>query len=72
MASGCDSDCTPLLGLGVAAVSMVENHLAWARFLELAARRRPLILAVEDLHWADDALLGFCPSSCRPSATYRS
>ena len=48
-----------LLGLGSPAASMAENHLAWARFLELAARRRPLILAVEDLHWADDALLEF-------------
>ena len=28
------------------------------RFLEALARRRPLCLLLEDIHWADDALLG--------------
>ena len=36
-----------------------EMFTAWARYLESAAERRPLTIVVEDLHWADDALLGF-------------
>ncbi|HEU4672738.1 MAG TPA: adenylate/guanylate cyclase domain-containing protein [Candidatus Limnocylindrales bacterium] len=29
----------------------------WRRWLELVARRAPLVLVLEDLHWADDGLL---------------
>jgi len=36
-----------------------EAFAAWRRFLEGLAIRRPLVLVVEDLHWADDALLDF-------------
>ena len=32
-------------------------HVSVRRFLEALARRRPLCLVIEDLHWADDALL---------------
>jgi len=32
---------------------------AWRRFLELVAAAGPLALVLEDLHWADDALLAF-------------
>ncbi len=32
---------------------------AWRRFLEELAAQRPLVLVLEDLHWADDALLDF-------------
>src|SRR5205823_14477749 len=32
---------------------------AWRRFLERMAARYPLILALEDLHWADAGLLDF-------------
>lgn len=36
-----------------------EMFAAWARYLEVAAARVPLALVIEDLHWADDALLDF-------------
>jgi class 3 adenylate cyclase/tetratricopeptide (TPR) repeat protein len=36
-----------------------EAFAAWRRFLEAIADERPLVLAFEDLHWADDALLDF-------------
>src|SRR5205814_6752897 len=32
---------------------------AWRRFLEALAEQRPLVLVLEDLHWADDGLLDF-------------
>jgi class 3 adenylate cyclase/tetratricopeptide (TPR) repeat protein len=41
------------------AVSREEAFTAWRRFLEALAARRPCVLVVEDLHWADDALLEF-------------
>ena len=52
----------PLAGLtsgGEAPVGRGESFMAWRRFLQLLAARGPLILVVEDLHWADDALLDF-------------
>jgi DNA-binding SARP family transcriptional activator/class 3 adenylate cyclase/tetratricopeptide (TPR) repeat protein len=52
----------PLVGLGGqtgAAVERSEAFTAWRAFLEAMAARRPLVLVVEDLHWADEALLGF-------------
>ena len=36
-----------------------ESFTAWRRFLEALAARRPTVLVVEDLHWADEALLEF-------------
>jgi predicted ATPase len=33
--------------------------MAWRRFLQLVATRGPLILVIEDLHWADPAMLEF-------------
>ena len=36
-----------------------EAFAAWRRFLEALAARHPLVLAFEDLHWADDGLLDF-------------
>jgi DNA-binding SARP family transcriptional activator/class 3 adenylate cyclase/tetratricopeptide (TPR) repeat protein len=36
-----------------------EAFAAWRRFLHALAGRRPLVLVVEDLHWAEDALLNF-------------
>jgi class 3 adenylate cyclase len=32
-------------------------HVSVRRFLEALARRRPICLLIEDVHWADDALL---------------
>jgi class 3 adenylate cyclase/tetratricopeptide (TPR) repeat protein len=52
----------PLAGLasaGEAPVGRGESFMAWRRFLQLVAAQSPLILVVEDLHWADDALLDF-------------
>jgi DNA-binding SARP family transcriptional activator/class 3 adenylate cyclase len=39
-----------------------EAFAAWRRFLHSLAARRPLVLVVEDLHCADDALLVFLQS----------
>jgi class 3 adenylate cyclase/tetratricopeptide (TPR) repeat protein len=36
-----------------------EAFAAWRRFFEALAARHPLVLAFEDLHWADDGLLDF-------------
>ncbi|HXF98286.1 MAG TPA: AAA family ATPase [Gaiellaceae bacterium] len=36
-----------------------EAFSAWRRYLEALAEHRPLVLVVEDLHWADDTLLDF-------------
>ena len=36
-----------------------ELFTAWLRFLELVAGRGPLVLLLEDLHWAEAALLEF-------------
>jgi AAA ATPase domain len=52
----------PLVGLGGQAgqgVERSEAFTAWRSFLEAVAARQPLVLVVEDLHWADEALLAF-------------
>ena len=36
-----------------------EAFSAWRTFLEAIAAFRPLILVIEDLHWADDAMIEF-------------
>ena len=36
-----------------------EAFAAWRRFLEGLAEQRPLIVVVEDIHWADESLLDF-------------
>ncbi|HKE97319.1 MAG TPA: BTAD domain-containing putative transcriptional regulator [Actinomycetes bacterium] len=36
-----------------------EAFAAWRGFLEALASKRPMVLVLEDLHWADDALLEF-------------
>jgi predicted ATPase len=40
-------------------LSREELFDAWRRFLERTAARYPLVLALEDLHWADAGLLDF-------------
>ena len=42
-----------------APVARAESFAAWTRYLELVAERAPLVLVVEDLHWADPAMLEF-------------
>jgi predicted ATPase len=36
-----------------------EAFAAWRRFLDALAEQRPLVLVLEDLHWADEGLLDF-------------
>jgi class 3 adenylate cyclase/tetratricopeptide (TPR) repeat protein len=52
----------PLVGLGAAdAVSAEreESFAAWRSFLEAIAASSPLVLVIEDMHWADPAMLAF-------------
>jgi class 3 adenylate cyclase/tetratricopeptide (TPR) repeat protein len=50
----------PLLGVGTdSGGDRVELFTAWRGFLESIAESRPTVLVFEDLHWADEALLGF-------------
>ncbi len=50
----------PLVGSEHAVVAeREESFTAWRRFLESVAAERPLVLVVEDLHWADAAMLEF-------------
>ena len=36
-----------------------QAFAAWRRFLEALAEQRPLVLVLEDLHWADESMLDF-------------
>jgi class 3 adenylate cyclase len=51
----------PLVGLQTSAEpsQQEETFSAWRRFLEMVAKDRPTVIVVEDLHWADDALVSF-------------
>ncbi len=53
----------PLVGLeattGLGGDRRGEAFAAWRRYLEGLAEQRPLVLVLEDLHWADDGLLDF-------------
>jgi class 3 adenylate cyclase/tetratricopeptide (TPR) repeat protein len=50
----------PLLGIEASeSATHEELFTAWRRFLESVAERAPLVLVVEDVHWADPALLAF-------------
>ncbi len=55
------SRLAPLVGSAGdgSAVGRDEAFAAWRRFLEAMAARHPLVLVVEDVHWADEALLDF-------------
>ncbi len=46
-----------LLGLAGAAGAAEETHWAVRKLLEAMARRRPLVVVVDDLHWAEPSLL---------------
>ena len=48
----------PLLGSGEG-LTRDDAFGAWQRFFELLAEARPLVLVLEDLHWADDGTLDF-------------
>ncbi len=49
----------PLLGLEAEEASREDNFSAWREFLEAQAASGPAVLVVEDLHWADEAMLAF-------------
>jgi class 3 adenylate cyclase/tetratricopeptide (TPR) repeat protein len=52
----------PLLGIAdpdAVKPERAELFAAWRRFVEAIAAARPLVLAIEDLHWADPAMLEF-------------
>jgi class 3 adenylate cyclase/tetratricopeptide (TPR) repeat protein len=52
----------PLLGIADADAVKAERaelFAAWQRFVEAMAASHPLVLVVEDLHWADAAMLEF-------------
>ena len=40
-------------------VAREESFSAWQRYLEAIAAQRPIVLVIEDLHWADSALVEF-------------
>jgi class 3 adenylate cyclase/tetratricopeptide (TPR) repeat protein len=58
-----ESHLRPLVGLEDEAQTggdrQAEAFGAWRRFFEHLAERSPLVLVLEDLHWADDGLLDF-------------
>jgi predicted ATPase/class 3 adenylate cyclase len=62
-ASRIEGHLQALVGLGDAEQASVDQRgaafAAWRHFLEAIARRRPLVLVFEDVHWADDGLLDF-------------
>jgi class 3 adenylate cyclase/tetratricopeptide (TPR) repeat protein len=49
----------PLIGLDAPEAEPEENYAAWLQFLVQVTAHRPLVLVLEDLHWADEALLAF-------------
>jgi class 3 adenylate cyclase/tetratricopeptide (TPR) repeat protein len=50
----------PLIGLDASdSAAQDELFTAWRRFFESIAERSPLVVIVEDLHWADASLVAF-------------
>jgi class 3 adenylate cyclase len=58
------------VGLASMAAPAEQNEIfgAWRTFLEAAARQRPLVLAIEDLHWSSDSLLELIDFAMQPHA----
>ncbi|MDH4111765.1 MAG: AAA family ATPase [Actinomycetota bacterium] len=50
---------TALVTAGERSLSREDLFDAWRRFFERMAARYPLVLVLEDIHWADDGLLDF-------------
>ena len=59
----------PLLGLQAEEASREENFAAWREFLESLASSDPMVLVVEDLHWADEAMAAFMDFLARSEAS---
>ncbi len=51
-----------LLGLSSTTFSLPEIFWAFRRLLEIMAARRPVVLVIEDLHWAEPTLLDLLQS----------
>jgi len=49
----------PLIGLESIAANRDESFAAWRLFLEGLAAEHPAVVVIEDLHWADEAMLAF-------------
>ena len=49
----------PLLGLRGGTATREESFAAWGTYLSSMARTGPAVIAFEDMHWADPALLDF-------------
>ena len=64
-----EGSLAPLVGLaGPAGAGREQSSAAWRRFLEALAERQPLVLLIEDLHWADPALVEFVDDLVERSA----
>lgn len=46
-----------VMGLSAAAYPVQETFWAVRRFLEIVARERPLVVVIDDIHWAEPTLL---------------
>ena len=57
----------PLVGVESGQTSREESFAAWRAFLEGLTAKGPAVVVVEDLHWADDALLAFLEDAARES-----
>jgi class 3 adenylate cyclase len=53
----------------VAPAQATELHVIWRSFVEAAARLSPVVLAIEDLHWASDSLLELIDFAMQPHAS---
>lgn len=51
----------PLAGVGPTPPGVEREELfrGWLRFIEALAAKRPLVMVIEDLHWADEAFVEF-------------
>jgi len=49
----------PLVGAGGEPAAQDESFTAWRRFLEGLAAQHPMVVVVDDLHWADEPMLAF-------------
>jgi class 3 adenylate cyclase/tetratricopeptide (TPR) repeat protein len=53
------STLEPLIGIGGGTSGSDELLPGWRRFFGAMAQQHPLVIVIEDLHWAEDAMLEF-------------
>jgi tetratricopeptide (TPR) repeat protein len=56
--AGVTSRLASVLGLREGTVEAEDTYRILLRFLEILAERRPLVVVIDDLHWAQPALIG--------------